>query len=47
MNKKADLTIETVAIYLLALAFAVVVIYLIVTNGHKIRGLVNVLAGII
>ena len=47
MKKKAELTIETIAIYLLALAFAAVVIYLIFTNGYKIRELLNVLSGIL
>ncbi len=47
MNKKAELTIETIAIYLLALFFAAVVIYLIMTNGYKIRELLNILFGIL
>jgi uncharacterized protein YoxC len=45
-NKKSELTIEMVAIYILAIAFLAVVIYLIMKNNNIMEKLFGIFAGL-
>jgi hypothetical protein len=45
-SKKSELTIEMVAIYILAIAFAAVVIYLIMKNNGIMEKLFRIFAGL-
>ncbi len=45
-SKKSELTIEMVAIYILAIAFLAVVIYLIMKNNSIMEKLFRIFAGL-
>ncbi len=45
-KKKAEITIETVAIFLLALGLIVVAIFLIVRNKNVLESLLNLFRGL-
>ena len=45
-KKKGALSLEMVAVYILALAFMLVVIYLIMRNNSKLKDLIRMFSGI-
>jgi hypothetical protein len=47
MRKKSELTIETVAIFLLAIGVLVIAIFLIMRNGNIMDKLSNIFRGLI
>ena len=46
MSKKSNMSLEMLAVYILALAFAVVVIYLIIKNKTQLGRLTELLRGL-